>query len=168
MSMDLSQGFGTLASLQRRGLGVLGPLGNAATLDPDEYQVTGDGVYLWNGSQSDAGSIAMLNTGDRVTASGTVTLDVGNGKYYAKVLSDKAPNAPEAWIAVEYLAPLSWQRPAAPPPAAPPPSDNKTPNAMLPAGKTNYTMPVLIGIGVLGLSAIGYALFRKKKGHRRA
>lgn len=143
-----------------RGFGVLGPLGNASSIATDEFQVTGDGVYLWNGNQSNAGSITQLNRGDRVVASGEVVLDVGNGKYYAKVQSDKAPNAPEAWIAVEYLAPLDWKAPAAPP-AQPPPE--KPPVLMTGAAPASWT-PWLIGLGALALIGGGFALFGGHKG----
>jgi hypothetical protein len=147
----------------RHGLGVLGPFGNRSTLDPDEYQVTGNGVYLWNGNQSNAGSITQLNMGDRVTASGTVTLDVGNGKYYAKVQSDKAPNAPEAWIAVEYLAPLDWKAPAQPPPAPAPPSN--TPPAAMTGEPSAAWKPWLVGgLALLGTGGLLYLLLGKKKG----
>lgn len=169
--MEFAAGLGAVMS--NPGFGALGPFGNAATLDPDEYQITGDGVYMWNGNQSTAGSISdangksiLLNTGDRVTASGEVVLDVGNGKYYAKVQSNKAPNEPEIWVAVEYLAPLSWQKPAAPPPPIAPPKPVQPPNALIPAGKTDYTVPILVGAGVLGAGIIGYALYRSKKGKK--
>lgn len=155
------QSLATGLGRSRRGLGVLGPLGNRSTLDPDEYQVTGDGVYLWNGNQSNAGSITQLNHGDRVVASGEVVLDVGNGKYYAKVQSDKAPNAPEAWIAVEYLAPLDWKAPAQPAPPAPP-VDNKPPVAMTGEPSAAWKPWLVGGLALLGTGGVLYLLFSKK------
>jgi hypothetical protein len=171
--MEFAAGLGAVMS--RTGFGVLGPFGNTDyALTPDtDYQITGDGIYMWNGPQSDAGSISdvngksiFLNTGDVVHTpvdASRVELDTGNGKYYALVTSSKAPNAPAIWVAVEYLAPTNWQKPAAP---VAPPKPAQPPNAMLPTGSTNYTTPILIGAGVLGAGLIGYALYRSKKGKK--
>jgi hypothetical protein len=148
------------------GFGALGPLGNASSIDPGAYKITGSGVNVRSSALTATGN--TLNIGDDFTADGTVKGTEVNGVYtnFASGTSKAGPG----FVAIEYLAPASSFQAA----SYQPQGGGGGPAPIIPASRTTTTTQTITEttwtdyipyvIGALAVVGIGYALFGTKKG----